>query len=162
MKTGKQLMERKLVVETKIRMLEENIKAKHTQEKKTASNLSFSQFGFPYFKEKDGTLPGIERFIFFKLFSYQFLIIVYDDWLVLNKILKFKPAFYNKPKPKKISSKQEVKLNEAVLKEIVRIAREQLVNTVTNEYSMKMFIKGLFLFFLLEIFYKFNNNLVIM
>jgi hypothetical protein len=34
MKTGKQLMERKLVVETKIRMLEENIKAKHTQEKK--------------------------------------------------------------------------------------------------------------------------------
>jgi hypothetical protein len=50
----------------------------------------------------------------------------------LNKILKFKPAFYNKPKPKKISSKQEVKLNEAVLKEIVRIAREQLVNTVTN------------------------------
>jgi hypothetical protein len=64
MKTGKQLMERKLVVETKIRMLEENIKAKHTQEKKTVSNLSFSQFGFPYFKEKDGTLPSIERFIF--------------------------------------------------------------------------------------------------
>jgi hypothetical protein len=47
-----------------------------------------------------------------------------------------------------------VKVNEAVLKIIVRIAREQLVNTVTNEYSMKMFIKDLFLFFLLEIFYK--------
>jgi hypothetical protein len=72
----------------------------------------------------------------------------------LKKILKLKPAFYNKPKPKKMSSKQEVKLNEAVLKEIVCIAREQLVNTVTNEYSMKMFIKGLFLFFLLKNFFK--------
>ncbi|EFX81576.1 hypothetical protein DAPPUDRAFT_317460 [Daphnia pulex] len=83
--------------------------------KKTVFNLSFSQFGFPYFKEKDGTpLP------------------VYDDWLVLNKILKFKPVFYNEPKPKKMSSNQEVKLNEAVLKELVCIAREQLVISKLN------------------------------
>ena len=74
MKTGKQLMERKLVVETKIRMLEENIKAnKNILRKKTVSNLSFSQFGFPYFKEKDGTLPGIERFIFLNCFLIDFL-----------------------------------------------------------------------------------------
>jgi uncharacterized protein (DUF608 family) len=50
----------------------------------------------------------------------------------LNKILKFKPAFYNEPKPKKMSSNQEVKLNEAVLKELVRIAREQLVISKLN------------------------------
>jgi hypothetical protein len=66
------------------------------------------------------------------LFSYRFFILVYDDWLVLNKILKFKPAFYNEPKPKKMSSKQEVKLNEAVLKKLVRIAREQLVISKLN------------------------------
>ncbi len=50
----------------------------------------------------------------------------------MNKILKFKPAFYNEPKPKKMSSKQEVKLNEVVLKEIVRIARKQLVISKLN------------------------------
>jgi hypothetical protein len=83
-------------------------------------------------KKKTGHSQVLKDSFLFKLFSYRFFILVYDDWLVLNKILKFKPAFYNEPKPKKISSKQEVKLNEAVLKEIVRIAREQLVNTVTN------------------------------
>jgi chloramphenicol O-acetyltransferase len=61
-----ELYHRKLVVENKIRILKEDVKANHTQKKKAVPNLSFSQFGHPYFKEKDGTpLPGIKRFIYF-------------------------------------------------------------------------------------------------
>jgi hypothetical protein len=83
-------------------------------------------------KKKTGHSQVLKDSFLFKLFSYRFFILVYDDWLVLNKILKFKPAFYNEPKPKKMSSKQEVKLNEAVLKKLVRIAREQLVISKLN------------------------------
>ncbi len=59
-------MERKLVVETKIRMLKENIKAKHTQEKKLFLIWAFPNLDFRISKKKNGTpLPGFERFIFF-------------------------------------------------------------------------------------------------
>jgi hypothetical protein len=40
-----------------------------------------------------------------------------------------------------------VKLNEAVLKEIVRIAREQLVNTVTNMNTVWRCLSKVYFYF---------------